>query len=61
MLRRRITSTASHNTKIDNQQVFECSTNTTLQNTTTKNQPQTHDTIQDSKFGMYRLAVRFQN
>ena len=41
--------------------MFGCLTNTTPQNTTTKNQPQTHDTIQNLKFGMYRLAVRFQN
>ena len=54
----------NNNTKIDNQQVFEYLTNTTPQNTTTehnhKNQPQTHDTIQDLKFGMYPLVVSFK-
>ena len=40
----------NNNTKIDNQQVFECLTNTVPQNTTEhnhENQPQTHNIIQD--------------
>ena len=40
----------NNKTKINNQQVFECLTNTVPQNTTEhnyENQPQTHNIIQD--------------
>ena len=66
MVHERKDTTAKHNnnnTKIDNQHVFECLTNTVPQNTTKhnhKNQPQTHNIIQDLKFGMYQLVVWFQ-
>ena len=43
--------------KINNWQVFECLTNTTPQNTTIKSKPQTHQTIQNLKCGMYWLVV----
>ena len=41
---------------IVNQQVFECLINTITQNTT-KNQHQTHNTIQNLKFRVYLLVV----
>ena len=50
------TATKQNKTKINNQQVFECLTNTIPQNTTTNNH-QTQNTVQDLKFRVYLLVV----